>query len=501
MTHFYKEMIDAIPMGAILLDAQDRLLLANRRMTIKLATAGMAADQLVGRTLGELNLREKHENDLRQSQPLTPPQEQPKHMTLEYDGYIKEFEITASPIKASKNKREGTLVLFNDITRRNQLESEMFKVRMQAEKLSSLGLLVSGIAHEINNPLTSIIGCSEYLSESKSLPPDLREAANIILFEAQRSEAIVRNLLTFAHQSREDKAPTDVNDIVHTLAKIHTSRLKKHGINIEVDLQNGSQTAVVNITNIQQILINLLSNSEDAILTSGVGSRIIIRTRQHGAHLALEVDDNGPGISPEILPQIFDPFFTTKEVGAGTGLGLSICHGLIREHGGSIEASQIQPRGTRFKVLLPLLQTDSPPEENTATWMPRRVLAMVCHSNACLSITTLCKSLACQVDMALDGAEVMAMIRETDYDALLLDLNGSQEDGHDLYQHLEMVRPDLVSRVILLGAAAKPGIEEKQQKAPLPLLFENFGLKDLLAAFKRLSENLAAPSTPGRSTA
>lgn len=222
----------------------------------------------------------------------------------------------------------------SDVTEKNCLRSEVLQARLQSEKLSSLGRLVAGVAHEINNPLTSIIGCSEYLAKDNQLTGKTKEAVDIILNEARKSSQIVRNLLSFARQSAPEKVVANLNDIIRAVLEIRRYGLRDKGIKVNLELMTELPPAKMNVNQLQQVILNLINNTVDAISESGKGSQITIRTFVRDTLVIGEIEDDGPGISNDTFLRIFDPFFTTKSTGKGTGLGLSISYGIIREHGG-----------------------------------------------------------------------------------------------------------------------------------------------------------------------
>ena len=246
----------------------------------------------------------------------------------------------------------------SDVTEKSRLRSEVLQARLQSEKLSSLGRLVAGVAHEINNPLTSIIGCSEYLAKDGQLTEKAKEAVDIILHEARRSSQIVRNLLSFSRQSLPEKVVADLNDIVRKVLKIRKYGLEDKGIKVNLELAPDLPHVKVDVNQLQQVVLNLINNTVDAIEESGKGSQITIRTFVKDALVIGEVEDDGPGIPGDVFLRIFDPFFTTKAPGKGTGLGLSISYGIIREHGGEIEVGTVRGEGTKFSFGLPVYRPE-----------------------------------------------------------------------------------------------------------------------------------------------
>jgi len=241
------------------------------------------------------------------------------------------------------------VVVMTDITDSAVLQSKL----LHAEKLAAVGQLVSGVAHEVNNPLTAILGFADLLLENPELPEVARKDLRVILQEAQRTKQIVQNLLSFARQMPPQRKPVQLNGILHRTVQLRAYDFNSHGVQVVEHLDENLPAIVGDSHQLQQVFLNILNNAYDAVRESGRAPRIEIMTAKRGAAVEVSFRDNGPGISyPE---RIFDPFFTTKEVGKGTGLGLSICYGIVREHGGEILChNNAEGEGATFIVRLPV---------------------------------------------------------------------------------------------------------------------------------------------------
>jgi two-component system, NtrC family, sensor kinase len=214
--------------------------------------------------------------------------------------------------------------------------------------------LVSGVAHEVNNPLTAILGFADLLMENPEMPETARKDLRVILQEAQRTKQIVQNLLSFARQMPPQKSPVQLNAILHRTVQLRSYDFRSRGAEVIERLDEGLQQVIGDSHQLQQVFLNILNNAYDAVRDTGRPPRIEIRTANRGGSVEITFRDNGQGISsPE---RIFDPFFTTKEVGKGTGLGLSICYGIVHEHGGEIACdNNSDGEGATFTVRLPAL--------------------------------------------------------------------------------------------------------------------------------------------------
>jgi PAS domain S-box-containing protein len=233
-----------------------------------------------------------------------------------------------------------------DVTEELRLRDQL----VQSERLSAIGELVAGVAHEINNPLQTIVGCVELLLDQR--PSDETRDLELVKREATRAGQIVRNLLAFVRRSSPDRVVTDLNELARATAELREYSAMQRNVTLIAELAPGMLPVLANREELQQVLVNLVLNAEQA-LTSGPGSgHIVLRTRTDGHTHVLEVQDDGPGVPPEMRGRIFEPFFTTKSVGEGTGLGLSIAHGIATSHGGTLELVATE-RGACFRFTVP----------------------------------------------------------------------------------------------------------------------------------------------------
>ena len=242
---------------------------------------------------------------------------------------------------------EGVVVLEELIRQQARL--------LQSEKLASLGHFIAGIAHEMNNPLQSVLGHLELMIESKAHAADHTELKRIYL-DAHRAAKVVNNLLVFGGSRRASRDAVDVDALIAGVIAIREAALPKSGVQV---VRGGDPASDLRAAGdaelLQQALLNIVINAEQAIADGGTSGRVTITPAVQNGRVVITVDDTGPGIAPDVLPRIFDPFFTTKEVGKGTGLGLAIVYGIVHEHGGTIQASATAAGGARFTIDLPAL--------------------------------------------------------------------------------------------------------------------------------------------------
>jgi two-component system NtrC family sensor kinase len=259
------------------------------------------------------------------------------------------YQVSIFPVQADDQRL--AIHLMKNITEVRLLKDRLY----HADKLASIGLLVSGVAHEINNPLTGTIAYSELLSmrvTDESVKAELKK----IMDSAERCKKIVDNLLIFSRQRTPAKSLESVSDIIERAIDLRSYWLRKNHITIVRDFDPVS-TVLVDSQQIQQVVLNLLMNAEQAIAASGRTDgtiRFTTRNDREAKQVVLQVEDNGPGVPQRVVDKIFDPFFTTKPVGVGTGLGLSIAHGIVTEHGGTIMLEQSESGGAVFTIHLPV---------------------------------------------------------------------------------------------------------------------------------------------------
>lgn len=258
------------------------------------------------------------------------------------------IEVTASPIIDANGKADGSVLVIRDITERKAMENQL----IVQDRLASIGELVSGVAHEMNNPLTSVIGFSDYLLQNE-IPPDVKEGLEYINRDARRTASIVNNLMIFAREQPGQKTPLDIKEILNRVLSLHAYALKIKNITVQTNYSEDLPAVMGNSAQLHQVFSNIIINAEQAMYEKDKKGTLSIDTKRSGRDARIILADSGPGIEKSLIDKIFNPFFTTREVGQGTGLGLSICHGIITEHGGSIRAESRPGNGAVFTIELP----------------------------------------------------------------------------------------------------------------------------------------------------
>jgi len=320
---------------------------ANRRWS----DLGYEHGYLLGQPLEELIAAPKRQL-LREAVATTTNGGQVDNLDLQVlrgDGSIGQFSVNLSPMRDEQGNVASLVVVMTDVTEATTLQSKL----IHAEKMAAVGQLVSGVAHEVNNPLTAILGFADLLMENPDLPESARKDLRVILQEAQRTKQIVQNLLSFARQMPPQRKAVQLNLILRRTVQLRSYDFQSHGIQVIEQFDQNLPAVIGDAQQLQQVFLNILNNASDAVRETGRPARIEIQTSRLNHMVEVSFRDNGQGIAhPE---RIFDPFFTTKEVGKGTGLGLSICYGIVREHGGEILCrNNSDQEGATFIVRLPV---------------------------------------------------------------------------------------------------------------------------------------------------
>ncbi len=355
---------------------------------------------------------------------------------------------------------------------------------LQAEKLSAIGQLVAGVAHELNNPLTSVIGFAQLLEEEMHHADEIRPAAELaqdlrrIAEESERAARIVRNLLAFARQQAAARAPQDVAELFSRVLALRSYELRLNGIELVTDYQPSLPTVVADGSQLQQALLNLVLNAEQAMRGRRI-KRLHVGTRYDEASAAVElfITDTGHGIDPTNLSRVFDPFFTTRDVGEGTGLGLSICYGIVRDHGGQISVESKVDSGTTFSLLVPARIEE-----------PGAGTVLVAHAEQGERdyIVAALGGWGCDVVTAASSADALAICRDTPLNAAFVDRSLI---AADLGAWRAARKATCGIRLVLISISADDGeVERFGREQATAVLAPPFQLRAIRAAVRAVSK-------------
>ena len=373
---------------------------------------------------------------------------------------------------------------------------------LQSEKMSAVGQLISGVAHELNNPLTAILGYTQLL-ESEKLEPRVEEFIQKLRKQAQRTQRIVQNLLSFARQHKPKRVHVDLRSVLEDTIALRDYDMKVNNIAVERDFEPVLPSVVADPHQLEQVYLNIINNAADAMMDGGRGGRLRVSIFTENGSVVTAFHDSGPGIYD--TKHVFDPFYTTKGVGKGTGLGLSICYGIVKEHGGEISAQNHFSGGALLQVRLPVAVGEKPVTERDRIVARRESrlegsVLLVDDEEAVLDFEREVLSAAgLKVVTVTSGAEAVDYLKQEDFDVLLLDskVPGSWS-SEDVFHWMEQHRPELVPRTVLvLSNVSDPSVRAFVDVTKIFCLVKPFEVSDLLAVARRVLRRVKAASQSG----
>ncbi len=395
------------------------------------------------------------------------------------------FRLTAAPL-GDLAGRGSIVALVEDVTEQRTMEAQL----IHSDKMATIGHLVSGVAHELNNPLTSIAGLTELLLERGPLPDFPREHLRIIQDQAERASRIVQNLLTFARKGTPDKAEVDLNDVIARTSLLIAYEMKLRTIELRSRLSAEPLRVVGDRYELQQVLLNLVTNAVQAVakLPPSRPRIITIETLRQGERAVLRVDDSGDGVPAENVPYLFTPFFTTKEPGQGTGLGLSLSYGIVESHDGRLSYEPAPDGGARFTISLPRVTAGGAGEDTSV----RRILVVDDDPAVHRVVSALFAADGHLVDGARSADEALALAADQSYDLVLADARAVTAGGLYFADALLGTRPGWASRVVLASGNGRA------ETGAAHHLAKPFNLRELRAVADELfSSPPRSPATMG----
>ena len=354
---------------------------------------------------------------------------------------------------------------------------------LHSDRLSALGQMVSGVAHELNNPLSGVIGFSE-LALKNNVDPRIEKDLQRIGREAQRCQHIVQSLLNFARRTKPERKAVDLNELVENVLDLRAFQLRLDNVRVETDLANNLPRTLGVYHQIQQVLLNIINNAHQAMLEVR-GERLLkITTEVENSRILIRISDTGPGIAPTALQKVFEPFFTTKAAGKGTGLGLSLSQGLVKDHGGEIRVASLVGKGTTFIVEIPILEVrDEPKSEKPAaapemSESPRNILVVDDEEVIVELLNEVLSTVGHRVETARNGKQALDKILRNGYDAIISDLKMPGLDGSALYDTVCREKPEMAHRFVFsTGDATSPTTQDFFKKTGCACLTKPFDLQ------------------------
>ena len=407
------------------------------------------------------------------------------------DGSAMWVEITARAEPSPSGAALRVEATMRDVTDRKRLQDQsrdLYHQLAQSEKLAALGQTMSGVAHELNNPLATILACAERLA-GRRLDEGTRKELDAIHNAADRAARIVRNLQTFARKRHTTRSAVDLNQIVRDTVALRAYDQQMAHIVIEDALAPDLPPVFVDPHQIQQIVLNLIINAEQAMGEAHGRGRLVLRS-WHDAEadaIVLEVNDDGPGVPEEVQAKIFDPFFTTKVVGKGTGLGLTVAYAIAQEHGGRITLASPQAGGTSFHLELPItglsVRYREPVAQQVLPQVPKGTRALVIEDEAALgeAVAAALADEGFKPDRAEDGEEALRKVRERHYDVIICDLKMPKVDGQMFFREVSAKMPHIARRLIFVtGDVAGTDAERFLEECGCRWVPKPFRLRDLV---------------------
>ena len=475
----WETAFNAITEGIAVLDGEGRLRRGNGALARLLDVPGPA---LLGRpfwatVVGEGEGEDRLIGSARRGE--RPPPLVIRSTTLE-----RVVRLTAAPL-AEPASDGAVVVLVADVTRQQALEAQL----IQSEKLAAVGQLVSGVAHELNNPLTSIAGLSEFLQERPVLPPAEREHMRVIHEQAERAGRIVRNLLTFARKGSPGAEAVDLNDMVQRTARLVAYELQLRGVSLVEEPAPGPLPVRGNRDELQQVLLNLVTNAGQAVRDLPVGSpkRITLSAGREGDQVVVRVRDTGPGVPKELVPQLFSPFFTTKEPGEGTGLGLSLSYQIAQAHGGRLGYDRIPGGGAEFSLTLPIVAETAIAPAPIPPSSDRALLLVDGDPGSELVVRALFEPVGYVVEVVKTASEAGERLAARPWSVVVVDGSVSA-DGRQLLVDQLAGEPVRARGSRLVVTSADPAVAERCRALGVAVMPRPFLPRDLLAAVGELLE-------------
>jgi len=416
-----------------------------------------------------------------------------------------EFPLELSVSSLGDDAGRGYVLVARDLTdqlRERGAQEQLQNQLAQAARLEAVGRMVSGVAHELNNPLTAIIAFAQDLAATPRSEED-RDALTVIMQQADRCRVIVGDLLIFARSRREERRRLTPDALVGRVAKVFERDLARFGVALEVRVMPDLPAIEVDAVGIEQVLTNLLTNAFQA---SPRGGRVLLAavSSEHGVEFVVE--DGGAGISSDSMPRLFEPFYTTKGPGEGTGLGLAVSHTIVEQHGGSIIAENRadDQTGARFTVRLPFVDrradpepTAPPPGSPSPTDGGRHALVVDDEPAIRAAIRRALERRGWKVDEAGDGEEAWLRVevggRPARYDVIITDLRMPGTSGIELVERIRGAYPSLAARTLVItGDIASPQVAEFLAALPTPYLQKPFDMRTVIDRVERILADEAA---------
>jgi len=481
----WETAFDALSEGIAVVDDEGRVRRANRALA---ALLGSPLPSVVGTQLGQTLLGKSHA--LMELLEAARRGDHPPPLVARSERLGITMRVNAARIPTA-TRDQSVVVLVEDVTDQQAMETQL----IQSEKLAAVGQLVSGVAHELNNPLTSIAGLSEFLLEQKEISKKDRGHLKVIHEQAERAGRIVRNLLAFARKEPGERKPLDLNDVVQRTIQLMEYDLKLKDIELHRDLRAALPPVLGDGHSLLQVVLNLLTNAAQAVADNAPGRpRAITVSTWFDDQVHLRVADTGAGINDVVAQNVFTPFFTTKEPGKGTGLGLSITYTIVENHGGRITVERPSTGGAAFRVDLPPVPPgaeipvpSAPPPAPTPPAAKRTILLVDDDPAVRRMVKALFGRDGHAVEVARNPQHALELAQRGGFDLIIADARAATRGGGKLFVEELVARlPTLRDRTIVATGDIGAATEETLTRLGLRYVRKPFNLRDLRDEAARL---------------
>lgn len=390
---------------------------------------------------------------------------------LDEEAYVKQHmgrltqTLEDKVVELEQVTEENTKLLHDAQSQEAKLQQSLDELQatqaylVQSERLSAVGQLVAGVAHELNNPLAIILGYSQLILRMPEASTRMTECLKKLEDAAQRCQNIVHHLTIFAQKNKVEKKPLNINDVVRSVVDIRKDQFDVDGISIEITLDPRLLVVYADYQQLQQVFLSLVNNAQEALIGQTESERLIeLKTRLVEQRVFIDFIDNGVGLKEELLPNLFEPFFTTKDFGQGIGLGLSVCYGIIKGHDGDITAAGNQSGGATFSIELPLHrvgkeeppQAGRPKDTTDQGSVKQRILVIDDEAGILDILSSSLEQAGYSVDTAQRAADGLQALHNEEYDLILMDIRLPDSDGGTLFHKVKAMDPEVADRVIFI---------------------------------------------------
>jgi two-component system NtrC family sensor kinase len=491
---FNDRIISSIPSALAVLKGHQRLVVSMNPACLK--AFGLTSDEVEGRPVREVLPLAELDRTILEIIEGGKPGRQAEMRYTPSDRAERWFVVSVTPLPTEAEAEIEALLILNDVTEQKQQQEQL----QETSRLASVGQLAAGVSHEINNPLTAVLGFS-LLALNADLSREVRSDIERVHTQAERASKIVQNLLAFARKHEPDRQYLHVATVLDRALELKSYDFRTNNIEVSREWPTDLPATLLDEHQMVQVILNILTNAEQAMVMSRGKGRLHVRSFRERDNIRISISDDGPGISPECLKRVFEPFFTTKEVGKGTGLGLSICYGLVEQHGGHLWGESHPGNGTTFHIEIPIVGPEKNPE--TAEKGTTEIAGIKAKRLATKHLMVvddepdirdlLARSLELErytVDLAENGQEAWRKLQGRPYDCIVMDLKMSGMSGPELYRLMEESLPELAKKVIFMtGDKMSPDTSEFISSVDNLTMAKPFTMKELQLQIRTLLQD------------